>query len=159
LGALFRQPPPSLLHALPARASKAAAVGGVKPLDGEALMVLINAYGAALEAHAASESAVSDISKLPAPKDTMRSAFLAAISVTEDKVLREQLRGAYVRLADFQPGVGAQVIKIDAGLSTSSDIREVAARVAAQGKVFSEWVGRVKPEAERLLKDLADAGF
>lgn len=122
-------------------------------------MALIKAYGAALEAHATSGSAVSDVSKLPAPKDTMRTALFAAISVAEDKVLREQLKGAYVMLADFQPGVGAHVIKIETDLNSSADIREIAARVAAQGEVFLQWMARVTPEAERLRKDLADAGF
>jgi hypothetical protein len=129
-----------------------------QPTKGEVITTLINAYGAALTAHSESGSAVSDISRLPAPKDTMRAVLIAAISAAEDKAFREQLKGAYVMLAEFQPGVGSPVIKIDTDASRSGDIREHAARVATQADLYLKWSARVTPEMEQLQKDLAALG-
>jgi hypothetical protein len=117
---------------------------------------LIQLYGAALEAHAASGSVVTDISRLPAPKETLRAALLAQISLAKDSKVREYLKGGYVMLACFQAGVGSQVIKIDCEMGPSTDLRQMAARVVAQGDAVTAWGARVTAEMELLQRELVD---
>jgi hypothetical protein len=71
---------------------------------------LVHAYGAALEATAATNSIVVDQKHLPAPKDQIKAALLVALHTTQDPQMREHLKIGYLSLAAFHPGVGdAQV--------------------------------------------------
>ena len=135
---------------------KKSSAGSSKPTKGEDVVALITAYGGVLQAHSAAGSVVSDVDRLPASKDTMRAAILTVIHATDDETLREQLEGAYVMLAEFQPGVGSRVVKIDTDIGATADIKESALRVAAQGEEFSRWNAQIALEAQRLLQDVQE---
>lgn len=72
----------------------------------EATGALVRAYGAALEAAAATKSIVVDQDRLPAPKDKIKTALLVALHTIRDPHMREQLKISYLELSTFQPGVG-----------------------------------------------------
>lgn len=136
---------------------KTASATESKPRKGEATVALVSAYGAVLRKHAESGSAVSDVSRLPAPKDTMRAVIIAAIHATQDTNLRDQLEGAYVMLAAFQTGVGSKVIRIETDLSSTPDLKEVqalAGRIVQQSDEFLHWNSLVMAEQRKLLEDL-----
>jgi hypothetical protein len=137
--------------------SKRASANESQPTKGLETVALVNAYGAVLTEQAESGSAVSDVSKLPAPKDTMRAVIIAAIQATLDAKLRDQLEGAYVMLGTFQKGVGSKVIKVETDLSPTPDlngIQAIAGRVVQQSKEFMHWNSLVISEQRKLLEDL-----
>jgi hypothetical protein len=127
------------------------------PTSAEVVQSLLMAYGAAIEAHAATGGTVADVSKLPAPKEVLRKVLFALITATEDRVAREQLRGSYVMLAEFQPEVGPEIIKLDLQLRPGESVQSQAARVAAQAPLVMKWGQRVTDEMAVLLKQLTDA--
>jgi hypothetical protein len=62
-----------------------------------------------MEQNAAGGVIAADVSQLPAPKGEMRRALLMAMGPAreqQDLTSLEHLRVGYMRLADFQPGVG-----------------------------------------------------
>lgn len=124
-----------------------------KKITKEGLYAVAAAYGLALEKHAASGSLVSDESKLPMPKPMLRIALLGLIRLEKDAKQREQLKAAYLMLADFQPGVGTAAVRIS-GVSTSGDIQAEAARIADEAGEFSKWGAMSLAEMENLKKDL-----
>ena len=71
---------------------------------------LIHAYGAVL---GEGNLGPRDVSELPASKDEIDAALIAAMSVTPDGPVREQLRTGYMLLADFQDFEGCAKIKRD----------------------------------------------
>jgi hypothetical protein len=70
-------------------------LGVKKPLDvvkapskEETGIALIQEYGLAIEAHAATQSDVADVSKLPAPKETLRAAIVSEIRAADNPDIR-----------------------------------------------------------------------
>jgi hypothetical protein len=51
---------------------------------------LIQTYGPALEAAAATNAVVVDSNRLPAPKEEIKSALLVVLQATQDPKMREQ---------------------------------------------------------------------
>lgn len=125
--------------------------------NAETIQSLLRAYGAALEAHAATGAVVADVSNLPARKEVLREVLLSLIRATENPMAREQLKSSYVMLADFQPNVGSEIVKLDVQLRPGESIQSQAARVAAQGPLVLQWSQRVTDEMTVLLKQLTDA--
>ncbi len=81
------------------------------PWQGEKLKIswpdverIVRANGAAMISH---KSIPSDVSELPYPKHLIKAALIAAISVTKDPKMREQLKSGFVTLGDWQEGVAA----------------------------------------------------
>lgn len=70
---------------------------------------LIQTYGAALEAAAATNAVVVDSNRVPAPKEKIKSALLVVLQATQDPKMREQLKVGYVEISMFQPGVGSSL--------------------------------------------------
>jgi hypothetical protein len=138
---------------------QAVAAAGSKLSGREIIEELIHRYAVALEAHGTSGAMVSDISKLPAPKETLRQVLIALIPIETDPAKREWLKVGYISLAEFQPGVGDRGIALDIKDRPGEDIRAKATRVAEQGDVVTEWMRKSVAEGQALLQELRDKGL
>jgi hypothetical protein len=117
---------------------------------------IIRAYGAVM----ASGNLVADISELPYPKPEIKAAIVSVLLCNPDSKIREQLRSAYVTLANWQEGVGPDPRAFD--LTThfrGDDIVAEAKRVSAASPAIMEMEGKVIAEMQRLLAELKALGF
>jgi hypothetical protein len=81
---------------------KAAIARSTRMTDDDA-MKIINAYGKAMMDRT---SAYSEVSALPFPKSRIKEALIHGIKEGDDPKFREQLKAAYVALAEWQAGLG-----------------------------------------------------
>ena len=121
---------------------------------------LVAAYGEALEVHANSGSMFSDTSALPAEKETIKAALKLLLRVSTDSQKSEQLRAAYLMLADFQPGIGDQILALDVGEPPphDGDVQGYAARVVEQMDNLQMWQTKAGAELDVLLAELQAEG-
>lgn len=75
------------------------------------VVAVIEAFGETLETAAPDPDSVADASKLPYPKDTIKKAIIAGLKSTDDENMKEQLKYAYIRLADWQTADGTEMAK------------------------------------------------
>lgn len=138
--------------------------GSTKSTDAQRLVAaagdLVAAYGEALEAQANSGSMFSDTSALPVKKETIKAALKLLIRVNTDTQKREQLRAAYLMLANFQPGVGDQILTLDAGEPPpiDGDIQAYAAGVVEQMDRLQVWQAKAGVEMDALQAELQAEG-
>ena len=85
-----------------------------RPRDAQSL---INDYGAVL---GSGKLGPRDISELPASKEELSAALLAAIHITPAGQVREHLRSAYVTLGEFQDIAGRGIDANDLVLAEMS---------------------------------------
>ena len=123
---------------------------------------IVHAYAAAILSR---KSLISDVSELPYPKPIIKAALIAAISVTKDAKMQEQLKSSYVSLADWQEGVGLGPYPFDTPkkeeiLSMSdADALAVMKRIAAASPSYTDMTARVATEAQALLDELKALGL
>ena len=79
----------------------------------EGYLSFVRDYGYAMEHNAPPSGGVADTSKLPWPKDTIKSALMTALHEIDDPQTRDQLVIGYLQLSDWQDGVGDTDIGID----------------------------------------------
>jgi hypothetical protein len=75
------------------------------PMTDDESIKIINAYGKALMDR---KSSYGDVSELPYAKQRIKEAIIHGIKEARDLTFREQLKGAYITLADWQPGFAAR---------------------------------------------------
>jgi hypothetical protein len=124
---------------------------------------LIQTYGAALEAAAATNAVVVDSNRLPAPKEKIKSALLVALQATQDPKMREQLKLGYVEISMFQPGVGSSPVACPIPSVPDPNSHEAilaaAQSVAEAGAEVERWSAIASEERDRLVEELKRAGF
>jgi hypothetical protein len=102
---------------------------------------------------------IADENRLPFPKPVIKQATLMVLPFAPSDEVRRGLKNCYLFLADFQPGLGDQVIRaLPAGEKPPSTIEEIAA-VAAHVEKWLPWSKRATAETQELLLELRDAGF
>jgi len=121
--------------------------------DAEAVKI-INAYGKALTER---KTPFGDLSALPYPKDRIKDAILHGIRQTDDAVFREQLKGAYITLADWQVGFGTRGASAALSEEELKDPMKAMARVSSPD--FLSVPNEVAAEAEMLRVELAALGL
>lgn len=126
----------------------------------EAAKTIVQGYGAVLESSAPAPGCVADIRGLPYPKERIKQALVFALRVTQELQVREQLKVAYISLADWQEGVGGDTVGIDlTDMDPSADPLEVAKRIASQGDVMKKWTPVVQAEQGELKSELQTLGL
>ena len=83
---------------------KAAVARSTRMTDDDA-MKIINSYGKAMMDRT---SAYGEVSALPFPKSRIKEALIHGIKEGDDPKFREQLKAAYVALAEWQAGLGGR---------------------------------------------------
>jgi hypothetical protein len=104
------------------------------------------------------KSSPLDASELPYPKATIKLALIAAITVTEDSKMREQMRSAFVQLADWQEGIGPGPHSM-VDLFGGNDLVEEAKRISAAGPAIMKIGAQVIAEMQALLDELKSLGM
>ena len=108
---------------------------------------ILTDYGAAL-AEPSALGAIRDLRSLPNSKSAIKAALKVALSVATDPNTRDQLKVAYVCLADFQPLTAEETgaLRQWNGATTKPNlVLDVEERIAT--------------EAEALREDLRAGGF
>ena len=121
---------------------------------------IIQTYVAVMQTQAPTPGCAADVSKLPYPKDQIKTALITGLLTVGDPSTKEMLKVAYVQLADWQEGVG----DIDQGLDMTKldldgDITKLAEQVLAQGPGRYKWIPMINAEKEKLQQDLVRMGL
>lgn len=130
-------------------------------LTPQTAMEIVGAFGDVMESGPI-PGLVADVRTLPYPKPRIKEALRYAISLTEDKQMREHLVQAYVSLADYQEGVGRDTIGIDSakvGEKHGGDLHKMAAEVADQGDAYQKWKPLVEAELKASFAELRKLGL
>ena len=103
---------------------------------------------------------VADVRSLPYPKEEIKRSIIQILATVTDPQLRENLKFAYVSLADWQVGVGPmnqglEITKFDC----SKPVQELLNEVGARGEEWTKWKPIVKAEQEALIADLQKLGY
>ena len=102
---------------------------------------------------------IADENRLPFPKAVIKQATLMVLPFAPSDEARRALKNCYLLLADFQRGLGDQVIHaLPAGETPSRTTQQIAA-VAAHMEKWLPWSRRCTAEMQELLRELRDAGF
>ena len=125
-------------------------------LTADKIGAIVRSYGAFLEHSAPAPGCVADASKLPFPKAEIRQAMLMAMALTDDEDMRNNLRGAYLWLANWQENVGEADQGIDGReLSAVQDLRASARLAIEQAQLAKKWEPIVQKDLENLQRELA----
>jgi hypothetical protein len=121
---------------------------------------IVQKYGQVLETSAPTPGCIADASKLPYPKNKIRKALLACLMATPSGNLREQMKVAYLLLADWQPGVGPVDVGIDLKrMSPNVDEVAFADAVVASTKDLEKWQSLAMNERATLKAELQQLGL
>jgi hypothetical protein len=120
---------------------------------------VVSAYLFHLERSAPTPGCVADVRELPCAKETIKSALRWRLLHTGDADFRDTLKVAYVALSDWQEGVGAEHLGLDAGkLGPDLTAAERAAMIAAKAVEGATWAGKSNAEAKGLHRELSALG-
>ena len=125
------------------------------PMTDAVAMTIINAYGKALVDR---KSSYGDVRELPYAKERIKEAIVHGIKETDDPTFREQLKGAYITLAEWQPGFAARRGAAELTQEDLKDPAKVKARIKASGGDFVGIPLEIRDEAELLMADLKARG-
>lgn len=120
-------------------------------MTNEEAMKIINAYGKAMEHN---KSQYGDLSELPYTKDRIKEALVHGIKGGADPKVREQLKAAYLMLANWQPGLANRRAP---GELTDEELKNPAkamAAIKAAGEGFLKIPPEVAAETDLLMADL-----
>lgn len=126
-----------------------------QPTSAGDIQKIVSAYGAAMSSR---QSIYSDESELPFPKPAIKSALIAAIKTSDDATMREQLKAAYVMLADWQDGIGPGPHSLEVTAADLADPMAAAKRFTA-GASLTEVPARAAAEGQTLLAELKSLGL
>jgi hypothetical protein len=116
---------------------------------------IINAYGTELAKGTAGAGVVSDSKPLPFPKASIKAAIQFALRATLDTQMKEQLKIAYISLADWQDGVGPIPVGINLqNLDLNADPLALAQMLAAPDPKVTGFQKRADIEAQELEQEL-----
>jgi hypothetical protein len=121
------------------------------PMTDDKAIKIINAYGKALMDR---KSAYGDVSDLPYAKERIKQAIIHGIRESDDPQFRDQLKGAYITLADWQPGFAARRGAAELTEENLKDPAKAMARIQASGDGFLKLPQEVAAEGELLMADL-----
>lgn len=129
-------------------------------LSTEQIEAVVNAYGGLLAQGHAGSGVISDTKFLPYPKETIKAALITALRITTDKQMRENLKVAYISLADFQDGVGPNPIGVNLlGLDLNADPLGLAQTLANQSPMVADFQKKSDAEMQDLKGELVAKGL
>jgi hypothetical protein len=126
------------------------------PLTDAEAVKIITAYGKALLDR---KSSYGDVSELPYSKERIKEALIIGIQQTRDSKLREQLKGAYVGLAEWQAGFGNRRAARELTGEDLKDPTKAMKRILDGGRDFLKLPEEVAAEAALMVADLKAQGL
>lgn len=129
-------------------------------LSAQECQEIICDYAHLLDTDAPLPGCVTDASKLPHPKDTIKLAILTCMVTSGgDEELMRHLRHGYLMLSAFQDGVGEQTLGMDfTNIDLEQDPEAVAFQVQRQSQGVAPWKPAIEAEQGQLLQELRAAG-
>jgi hypothetical protein len=130
----------------------------MEPADVEAILC---AYGAVLATRGTFTGA-RDIKTLPYPKSDIKSALIAALGGTTDGHRREQLKIAYMVLADFQDLSEAELLAFQTLFTRGAkplSAEEMTPAMLQHTEAIFPVIARIGQEASVLRQELKAAGI
>jgi len=129
------------------------------PMTSERVLEVVRTYGDVLESGAPAPGCVADVNKLPFPKAEIKEALVHALRVSSDTKMKESLKFAYIQLADWQEGVGANdqgfdISKVDQTASIEDQAKQISSM-----NIGHEWSLLSLAEGEHLKKELEEKGL
>jgi hypothetical protein len=100
------------------------------------------------------KSPYGDLSELPYKKERIKEALIHRIKETNDPKLRDQLKRAYITLAQWQAGFGARRANAELRKMDLKNPKAIAALILAKGEDFLKLPQEVAAEADLLMADL-----
>jgi len=132
------------------------AVAAKAPMTDAESVNIITAYGKALLDR---KSSYGDISELPYAKERIKEALIIGIKRTRDSKLREQLKGAYIMLAEWQAGYGSRRTAAELTDEELRDPTKAMKRLMDSRGDFLKFPEEVAAEAALLMADLQTQGL
>lgn len=127
---------------------------------------IINDYGEVLELSAPPLGYVSDVERLPHPKDRIKEAIVAVLRRTDDPKFREQLKTGYLYLSSWQVGVGLETLGFDLAafhmelLAVPENEFDAASKVAVDRmRKMEKWTRLIEAERISLPEELRKLGL
>ena len=121
---------------------------------------IIKAYSDVLQTQAPKPGNVADVRLLPFSKEAIKEALIIVLRDTTDPTKIERLKGSYIRLAEWQEGVGESDQGLDISkMNLNDDTEKLARQVLAHGIDREKWQSTVIDEQEKLKQELIDLGF
>jgi hypothetical protein len=112
-------------------------------------------YARYLENSPVMPGCIVDESRLPHPKEELKSSLLQCIGNSSDPRLGEHLKSGYLMLCAFQPDVGDMTLGTDfATLDLEQDSLTIATRVEQDSELAGPWQRQVQNELGCLREDL-----
>jgi hypothetical protein len=119
------------------------------------IVQIVRDYSAVLSSGSPGPGRVADVRRLPHPKAHIKKALLVAMQVSNDQAMVAALTNAYLSLAEYQEGVGDEILGLDlTKVDMSASLEQQARVIADQSKGMEKWNALVEAESRLLLSDL-----
>ncbi len=100
---------------------------------------------------------ISDVNKLPHPKENIKQALMMALSVNAEKQTMDALKIGYMQLANWQEGIGEVDFAIGA-IDSDEGVNEKIKRITSNYEEVDEWCELIEEERVMLKSDLVSIG-
>ena len=100
---------------------------------------------------------ISDVNKLPHPKENIKQALMMALSVNAEKQTMDALKIGYMQLANWQEGIGEVDFAIGA-VDGDEGVKEKIKRITSNYEEVDEWCELIEEERVMLKSDLVSIG-
>lgn len=121
---------------------------------------VIGMFGEILATAAPAPGCVADSDELPYSKDRIKQSIISVLQNTSDQRLCEQLKFAYVSLADWQENVGGQHLGLDLRrINQDAPPEQISAAICAMSADVQGWRPIIRAEQQQLITELKQIGY
>jgi len=120
-------------------------------------ITIIQKYGHIVLHESPAPFYISDVSKLPYPKDTIKQALMMALGVNGKPQVMDALKVGYLQLANWQEGIGEADLSIGM-IDNNEDEVEKLRRVEEHLEEVKKWETILEREQTMLQSDLVSMG-
>jgi len=120
-------------------------------------ITIIQDYGRIMLHKSPAPFYISDINKLPHPKDTIKQALMMVLSVNGKEQIMDALKIGYMQLANWQEGIGDVDFAIGA-IDSDEGVKQRIKRIISNYEEVDEWCALIEEERVMLKSDLVSIG-
>ena len=132
----------------------------LKAMTPELAIEIIQEYGAIMQNNSPQSGGVADISNLPYLKSQIKEALIIGLKLDDDPKMQEAFKIGYIKLADWQEGVGDTEVRLHfSNLDLNANPEEFAQSVLEQDAGNEKWRHVVQAERDALKEELINLGF
>ena len=120
-------------------------------------IMIIQDYGYIMLHKSPAPFYISDVNKLPYPKENIKQALMMALSVNGEEQTMDALKIGYMQLANWQEGIGDVDFAIGA-VDSDEGASERIKRIISNYEEVDEWCELIEEERVMLKSDLVSIG-